>query len=50
MGMGGVGSIPRTIISDYIATEGITADTVFRRMIRAMDAVYLRTVRENMDK
>jgi hypothetical protein len=46
--MGGMGPIPRASISDYIRDEGVSHAHAFRRLIRALDNVYLRAVRERI--
>lgn len=47
--MGGAGPIPRSAVTDYMRSEGITNDQTFRSLIRSLDAVYLRTMREKSD-
>ena len=47
--MGGAAPIPRSAISDYINTEGITEARAFRRIQRILDNGYLRGAREHVD-
>jgi hypothetical protein len=47
--MGGLGPVPRASVSDYIRSEGIIHAYAFRRLIKALDNVYLRAVRERVN-
>ena len=47
--IGGLGPIPYTSLAEYARSEGLGDFQAFRRLIRALDAVYLRAVKDRAD-